>query len=833
MKRTVLFCMTLAGILAAGVRAAQPETIGQLDEAIKAAAGFQPGGDSGPLRRMETIAMASLADAAVREAVEQRLIGMITSDATADAKMLACRMLQTVGTEKCIPALEALLADAKLSHGACFALGRMEYAAAGDALLGALGKTRGELRAGIINTLADRGERKAMGAFIRLLKSDDAVVACAAARGLGRLGGDDAVAALKAARPQAAGAIESEIDDALLVCAERYLAEGKRRQARAAYDLVRESRPVARLRGVVAAGGSEAGAFLAGVIRDSEGPLKKSAIGLIPLVKGAAATEAFVAVLPSLSAEGQELMIRALGERGDATATAAIAAATKSEHEQVRVAAVDSLGSVGDASAAPVLAAAAAKAGGSEKLIARASLVRLSDEGVNAALIKATADADAGVRAECVRALADRRAVEAKGRLFEAARDEDAAVRREAIRALGMLAEHGDLPAMMTLMVAPKEAGDRAAIEQAIIAVFGRMDDRGMQAGEVLKALRTAAAEARPALLRLLRMPATAEALAAVRAAMDDAAENVRDAAVRTLADWPDAAPAEDLLKTVSGGVSRVHKVLALRGYVRMAGMSQNPTAMYVRAMELAQTPDDRKLVLAGLGNADSAEALTLVEKYLDDEALKAEAAQAAVQIAGRLRTTDATAAKAALKRIIAAAGDAGLRQKAQDIINEMEQYEGYILAWLTDGPYMIKGKDSRAVFDTPFGPEKPGEAVKWQRLDKGVGAWDINLEAMYGGKDHCAAYVKTRVWSPMAQKARLEMGSDDAIKVWLNGELVHEMYQHRGLTARQDQVNVDLKQGYNDLMLKVVDHEGGWQFCCRIRKPDGSAIENLTIHAE
>jgi len=88
-------------------------------------------------------------------------------------------------------------------------------------------------------------------------------------------------------------------------------------------------------------------------------------------------------------------------------------------------------------------------------------------------------------------------------------------------------------------------------------------------------------------------------------------------------------------------------------------------------------------------------------------------------------------------------------------------------------------------------------------------------------------------VWSEAAQKVRLELGSDDAIKVWLNGRQVHEMYQHRGLTARQDRVDADLKQGFNDLMLKVVDHEGGWQFCCRIRKPDGSAIENVKIQGE
>lgn len=70
------------------------------------------------------------------------------------------------------------------------------------------------------------------------------------------------------------------------------------------------------------------------------------------------------------------------------------------------------------------------------------------------------------------------------------------------------------------------------------------------------------------------------------------------------------------------------------------------------------------------------------------------------MQIASRLRQNDGTRAKAALKNVIETAKDDRVRQQAQDIINEMEQYEGYVLAWLVSGPYTKKGKESRAIFD-------------------------------------------------------------------------------------------------------------------------------------
>jgi HEAT repeat protein len=477
---------------------------------------------------------------------------------------------------------------------------------------------------------------------------------------------------------------------------------------------------------------------------------------------------------------------------------------------------------------------AAAAADGREKQVARASLVRLRADNVDAALMRFVGSGDPKVRVEAIQALAGRGVSQAVGELLKAAKDEDETVRHEAIRTLGVLAGESALDTLVALAVKPGDAKDRPSIEQAIGTVFKRVADKDSQAESVIAALSRAPVDAKPMLLRLLGRPATTKALKAVRAALKDTNAEVTDAAVRTLAEWPDAAPAEQLLVLARNSQNRAHKVLALRGYVRMAGMSKNPTAMYIRAMELAERPDDRKLVLGGLGSASSAQALTLVERYIKDGNLQAEAALAAVQIADRLRQNDPTRAKTAMKNVVAVVKDSRIRQRAQDVINEMEQHEGYILVWLAAGPYVEKGKESRAIFDMVFPPEMPdAKDVKWKRLTRGVSSWDINLEATFGGKNHCGAYMRTRIFSPVEQDARLELGSDDSIKVWLNGKLVHANYANRGMSPRQDLVNVKLRKGANELLLKVVDHEGGWSFCCRVRKPDGSTIEGLKVEAK
>jgi HEAT repeat protein len=834
--RITVFAAALA-ILTPAV-AAEPETMAQLDKALKAVATFEYGQDSGPLVRAEQIVVEAAKDAKLREAVEQRLLRTLDAASTTDAKSFLCRQLRTIGTARCVPQLEKLLTDPQLSHMARYALGRIEDQAAAAALHRALPKTAGKLQVGILNTLGERRYRQALPDIVRLLRSPDSAVAQASAGALGRIGGTQAAETLQAARAGASKALSQRIDNALLVCAEQLLADGLTNEAKLIYArFYSPEQPMhlrlAGLHGFVLAQGIEGVAAIMQALKDPDPELRRGAISLMTMAKGQDATRAFAEMLPSLPPDTQELVVRALGDRGDAAAAQAIAAATKSPDEMVRIAAVEALGSVGDASAVRVLAEAAAVADGREKLVARASLARLRADDTDATLIRSIGSGDAKVQAEIIHALAVRNVTEAKGGLLKAARDDNEEVRREAILALGKLGSESELDELVALAVRPKDAKDRSPIEQAINTVFTRVEDKGDQARPVLAALAGAPTDAKPTLLRLLSRPATPRALQAVRAALKDTNAEVVDAAVRTLSDWPDPAPADDLLSLARTSTVQSHKVLALRGYVRMAAMSKDPTAMYVRAMELADRPDDKKLVLGGLGSADSATALDLVEGYLKDKQLQAEAGLAAVQIADRLRQSDASRARAALENIVRIVEDGRVRQKAQDIINEMDQYEGYILTWLAAGPYTEKGKESRAIFDAVFPPEKPdAKDVKWNRLTQGIGSWDINLEATFGGKDHCGAYMKTRIFSPEEQDVRLEMGSDDAIKAWLNGKLVHANYQSRGVSPRQDLVKVRLRKGWNELLLKVVDHEGGWGFCCRVRKADGTALDGLKFEA-
>ena len=76
----------------------------------------------------------------------------------------------------------------------------------------------------------------------------------------------------------------------------------------------------------------------------------------------------------------------------------------------------------------------------------------------------------------------------------------------------------------------------------------------------------------------------------------------------------------------------------------------------------------------------------------------------------------------------------------------------------------------------------------------------------------HHTAYAFINIVSPHDQNSvRMGVGSDDAIKVWLNGTVVHRKRTSRRTTGIQDRFDTNLKAGDNLLLVKVSEYSGNW----------------------
>jgi HEAT repeat protein len=140
--------------------------------------------------------------------------------------------------------LEKLLADPELSHMARYALERIAEPEAGQALERQLPKLSGNLKVGVISSLGTRGQAgtsKPVSPLRPLLKDPDDAVARAAAIALGRIGSVEADKALASASPRPA--LAAVFADASMSCAEKLLAAGHAREARATYERLLKSQP--------------------------------------------------------------------------------------------------------------------------------------------------------------------------------------------------------------------------------------------------------------------------------------------------------------------------------------------------------------------------------------------------------------------------------------------------------------------------------------------------------------------------------------------------------------------------------------------------------------
>ena len=96
-----------------------------------------------------------------------------------------------------------------------------------------------------------------------------------------------------------------------------------------------------------------------------------------------------------------------------------------------------------------------------------------------------------------------------------------------------------------------------------------------------------------------------------------------------------------------------------------------------------------------------------------------------------------------------------------------------------------------------------------------------VDLKAGASPSDYAIAYAWAEIEVPEKTRGVLGLGSDDAVKVWLNGKLVHENWIARACAPDDDLVPVEFAAGKNQLLLKVQNIQGDWSFTCRLLSQD------------
>lgn len=109
--------------------------------------------------------------------------------------------------------------------------------------------------------------------------------------------------------------------------------------------------------------------------------------------------------------------------------------------------------------------------------------------------------------------------------------------------------------------------------------------------------------------------------------------------------------------------------------------------------------------------------------------------------------------------------------------------------------------------FDEAFDTVEEAEAAAARRDGWKPVQLEVNKDlSNIVGKDNSSVYLAGRVLLASARTMTFGVSSDDGVKVWLNGKLIHSHKIGRGLNEGVDQVKGEFRAGSNDLLIKVVN---------------------------
>jgi hypothetical protein len=137
---------------------------------------------------------------------------------------------------------------------------------------------------------------------------------------------------------------------------------------------------------------------------------------------------------------------------------------------------------------------------------------------------------------------------------------------------------------------------------------------------------------------------------------------------------------------------------------------------------------------------------------------------------------------------------------------------------WRAVGPFEVTSFD--AAYATAFEPEKGIDLTR--TYENGKLKWTEHPEWV-DGKAHyltggfAATYLYRTIEADRPMPITLSFGSDDAIKVWLNGAPVLANKLIRVVAPDQEKATVELRAGKNALLVKVVNGGGAYAFYFRV----------------
>jgi hypothetical protein len=258
--------------------------------------------------------------------------------------------------------------------------------------------------------------------------------------------------------------------------------------------------------------------------------------------------------------------------------------------------------------------------------------------------------------------------------------------------------------------------------------------------------------------------------------------------------------------------------------------------------------PKARRLAYEWIARVDKAAPDRLIPGMLDDPSLelRRDAVARVVAHAEQNAKSDARqSAISAYRQALSAARDLDQVKTITEALSELgkpvdlQHHYGFIVDWQLIGPFDNRGgKGFKEVYppeekiDPAATYEGSAGSVSWNPYHTDQEYGEVDLNKALGKHMGVAGYALATFESDREQPVEIRVGSENAIKVWLNGEKICEAEAYHANSAIDQYVGRGtLKEGKNLILVKVcqdeqtVDWAQNWVFQLRVCDASGKAV--------
>lgn len=668
-------------------------------------------------------------------------------------KSFLVRQLQIVGKDDAVPCLQPYLGDGRLCDPAADALTSINTASGNTALLQALQSTQGGCQAALVEALGDTRSTAAVATLTPLAGSPDAKIRKLALYALANIADPSSEAVLaKAAEADRFTYDDDNAAAAYLLYARRLSENGQQQQAeKVALALLQSAGQqkqvhtrTAALKLLTEIQGEQSMPLLLTAAVDPDPAYRAAALRFSSPYITPTTTAMWVKKQKRENAAVRADIITMLGDSRAQAALPAVNKALKNRNEEIRMAAVSAAGKIGQEEALPKLLRVMRKGTAQDAAAVRNALLIMKGDGMTDKVADALPKMPAEGQAAILEVLGARAAHNRIGDVFFFAENRNPAVRLAALSALGKMARKEDLPRLYALLNKASEPEELKAVQQAVLASVREYDSQEQQAEVVLQQMEQVSVEKKPTFFNILAGIGGDRALRTVSEAFYAGDAATKQAAVTALSGWADVSAANELYRISREPAHAAYLDQALKGYIRTVSLSKYPADQKLlllrNGMELANTLEQKKLILQQVERNRTFPALVFAARYLDDPALQQEAANAVMNITLSNKNFYGNVVREHLNKtiqVLKGPDSEYQKESMRKFLAEMPEGEGFVAMFngkdLTGWKGLVEDPIKRAKMDAKTLAQKQAAADEEMRRD-----WKVeNGEIVFVGKGY------------------------------------------------------------------------------------------------